>query len=137
MSAYAIAGVEMALLDLKGKALGVPVTELLDHVRAVPDPPAAHRAAPRPTSTESWSANRLSTSRRTRQPRCPSPLISAVTSSSVDTGSTTSVVGPPNQATRSSRSLGGVGDAGVSTASTGQVMAPQKRWAKGADTFTP
>jgi L-Ala-D/L-Glu epimerase / N-acetyl-D-glutamate racemase len=29
MGAYAIAGVEMALLDLKGKALGVPVTELL------------------------------------------------------------------------------------------------------------
>ncbi len=29
MGAYAIAGVEMALLDLKGKALGVPVAELL------------------------------------------------------------------------------------------------------------
>jgi L-Ala-D/L-Glu epimerase len=29
MSAYAIAGVEMALLDLKGKSLGIPVAELL------------------------------------------------------------------------------------------------------------
>ncbi len=29
MGAYAIAGIEMALLDLKGKALGVPVAELL------------------------------------------------------------------------------------------------------------
>ena len=29
IGAYAIAGVEMALLDLKGKALGVPVAELL------------------------------------------------------------------------------------------------------------
>ena len=29
MGAYAIAGIEMSLLDLKGKALGVPVTELL------------------------------------------------------------------------------------------------------------
>jgi L-alanine-DL-glutamate epimerase-like enolase superfamily enzyme len=29
LAAYAIAGVEMALLDLKGKALGVPVAELL------------------------------------------------------------------------------------------------------------
>ena len=29
IAAYAIAGVEMALLDLKGKALGVPVAELL------------------------------------------------------------------------------------------------------------
>ena len=29
MGAYAIAGVEMALLDLKGKALGVSVAELL------------------------------------------------------------------------------------------------------------
>lgn len=29
LAAYAIAGVEMALLDLKGKALGVPVVELL------------------------------------------------------------------------------------------------------------
>src|SRR6188508_944056 len=32
MGAYAIAGVEMALLDLKGKALGVPVAELLGGV---------------------------------------------------------------------------------------------------------
>src|SRR5262245_3456974 len=29
IAAYAIAGVEMALLDIKGKALGVPVAELL------------------------------------------------------------------------------------------------------------
>ena len=29
MGAYAIAGLEIALLDLKGKALGVPVAELL------------------------------------------------------------------------------------------------------------
>ena len=29
IGAYAIAGIEMALLDLKGKALGVPVAELL------------------------------------------------------------------------------------------------------------
>ena len=29
IAAYAIAGIEMALLDLKGKALGVPVAELL------------------------------------------------------------------------------------------------------------
>ena len=38
IAAYAIAGVEMALLDLKGKALGVPVAELLGGYtpRAVP-----------------------------------------------------------------------------------------------------
>jgi L-alanine-DL-glutamate epimerase-like enolase superfamily enzyme len=40
IAAYAIAGVEMALLDLKGKALGVPVAELLggycrDHVPVI------------------------------------------------------------------------------------------------------
>ena len=29
IAAYAIAGIEMALLDIKGKALGVPVAELL------------------------------------------------------------------------------------------------------------
>src|SRR4051794_34501805 len=29
IAAYGIAGVEMALLDLKGKALGIPVAELL------------------------------------------------------------------------------------------------------------
>jgi L-alanine-DL-glutamate epimerase-like enolase superfamily enzyme len=32
LAAYAIAGIEMALLDLKGKALGVPVVELLGGV---------------------------------------------------------------------------------------------------------
>jgi L-alanine-DL-glutamate epimerase-like enolase superfamily enzyme len=32
IAAYAVAGVEMALLDLKGKSLGVPVAELLGGV---------------------------------------------------------------------------------------------------------
>ena len=51
--------------------------------------------------------------------------------------SSTRTESSPNQLTRSGRSSGGVVEAGVSTAMTGQVTAPQNVRAKSADTVTP
>ena len=52
-------------------------------------------------------------------------------------GSSTRVDSPPKRATRSLRSSTGVTEAGVSTAMTGQVIAPQKRSTNPDDTDTP